>query len=265
MQTERRFPPETLIMLTLMILAATSVLYAPASKWTVASHEAGCTLSRSFSQNDSVADLSLTLDASGAAKFDIALEPSHAGLKSGPGHVALLPGGPTLDTKYFGSGSFTVAGRLSFVMRLDPTDMAKLSDAAGGPVNAMRIDAMGRNIVLSTGATRAAFAALNTCRALLLKSWGLDPAAVLPPPRVERDWFKGDAPFGPADSALIPNELFAVLSVSSDGRPVKCRFVAASRNPRSDVAACDALVAHARFAPAAGAGERSSVVKLAGL
>ncbi len=250
-------------MLILSILATTGAIFAPVGKWTVASHSTGCSLSRTFVQGDSNADLALTLDASGAGKADVALERGDAKFLSGVGHITLGPDGPALTTDYFGSGNFSVAGRVSFIMRLSTDQMALLT-SSGKSADSINIDAMNRKILLNTGVLFSALETLNKCRGLLLKSWDIDPSEILPPPKLEREWFGGDDVFGTAGRALVTSETFAILSVNAAGETFRCRMIVVSRNSRFDKAACNALVAHARFPVSTEPdAQRSSVVKLA--
>lgn len=237
---------------------------APSGKWTVASHEASCSLSRSFGEGRQTTDLVLSEDGSGAGLIDVALEPSAAAVKTGRGSIALLPNGPTFSADYLGSGSFSVAHRLSFIMRLGADDMARLSTAAAAStVTGVAIQAMDRQITLASGSLRGAMATLAKCRNLLLTSWDVDPAKVIPAPPVRRSWLGQDEKFGTTGRALVAPPVTVVLSVREDGTPDGCRTVRPGRDARSDRSACNALVAHARF-PAAppGSRERDSVLTL---
>lgn len=241
----------------------------PIDKWVLSYSEDSCRLARAFGTNDDkvilVMDqfmpagiLDLSLIGKRLGRFDSNHVPLIATF--GPG----LPAGQSRDaiTGTVGPDKTTIlmiGGRdlLNRPLVKGASDelfvTTKEQEAA---VTELHIDASARRLKLHTGSLASPLAAMRTCIADLVKTWGLDPAqqealSKRPVPTTSpTKWLTpNDYPKGPLAIGASAIVRFRIM-VGADGLPTKCAIQQATLSPEFTKLTCDLLMRRARFTPA---------------
>lgn len=122
-------------------------------------------------------------------------------------------------------------------------------------ITELRVAGTGLRFTLHTGSMAAPLAAMRTCTADLVKTWGLDPAEqealskrpepiTSPAKWLNSNDYPKDALFKGA-SAIVRFRMM----VGADGLPTKCVIQQATQSPEFTKLTCDLLMRRARFTP----------------
>lgn len=237
---------------------------APLGRWVVEGRagELDCVLSRDF--GDAAHPIGLAIRPSLAGRVTVLVSfqtKTLQRLRATTGKVTLLPAGLVVS----GDRSFKFAPDLereTMAVTFNPTRtqalLAGLVDAS-----AIGVEVGERNVLLSTGPTRAAATALAGCQAQLAQSLGANQAAFIHPASESAlEWVKPED-YPPSDRAALPaSRAVMLLTIERDGKPTACRAAVPSGHPASDEATCRALLRRAHYDPAPGSSPRHAVIRM---
>lgn len=176
-----------------------------------------------------------------------------------PVEVVLQPSDTVLEAETHGVSS---RGQAGFAIdNLGGAFLRKLAES-----NAIRIKISSRKAIdIPLEGAAGAVASLRSCEADMLRSWGLDAAAIQsqrePVKTVEStaSWFDSSDYPTKAIGARASGSVLARLKVWTDGRVNECWIVESSGNAALDAATCRILQTRGRFGPALDANGKPTV------
>jgi len=241
----------------------------PQEKWVLAYANDACRLVRAFGKDDGKVVLVIdqfmpggNLDLSLIGKRLARFEGSRTSLSTtfGPGLPVARPREALVGTVGPDKTTILMIGPRDLLNRLPDErgseDVLPITKEQEAAITELRIAGPALRLTLHTGSMAAPLAAMRTCTADLVKTWGLDPAQ-------QEALSKRPEPTTSAANWLNPNDypkdaLFKGASaivrfrmmVGVDGLPTKCVIQQATQSPEFTKLTCDLLMRRARFTPA---------------
>jgi hypothetical protein len=224
---------------------------APSGQWVVEGQDNMCALSHAYGEGKARVTLTVRPWPMGGTVDTLLFYPStDMEPGGGVGSVELAPSGSKLNGLVT---SYAVKGRNLRLAALSAPEVTR-DDLESAATISVTVDKRRAVSVAQSGA-KAAYAALDRCGDLLLKSLNIDPVAmkavVTPPAPVGAvgSWFKvADYP----QAAMAGNAQGAtsmLVTVGLDGRVAACVPFGRSGNLDIDKAACSAFTRRGRYTP----------------
>jgi len=243
------------------IAAEPPPVLAPSSKWQVDYAPNECRLIRIFGEGKDRTILQLSR-YDPVDRLEMLLAGPHipATDKRVPVSVATST---MADVPGIQAQGFASTGQIPATLRFRPDDdlpKAFRTDVAAGKPTIMRVNFVRRYAAqFDLGPMKGALAALDQCSDDLIKSWGLDPAALRQATRGPRPvgniatWFRpDDYPAGAANIGMAGAVIIRLL-IGADGRIGNCAVTKSGGDKLFQDATCQAATKRGSFEPAIGA------------
>ena len=235
-----------------LAVAAPSPPLEPASPWKLDYQASECSLSRTFGVGKQEVTLRM-VRGSGLDTFDMVITvKALPKLKNdAPASLKLLPQG--MEQKLNGIAVQLANLPDRFVGRLDAD--ARFLDQMTDAQQVELVVPEKLDVALALRGTRGALKALQTCHDDLLRSWGLDFAALRSAPdrpmaaSPREKWITGMDYPSQALREERSGTVIALLTVSDKGSARGCNIIASSKSSVLDTGACMTLLVRARFNP----------------
>lgn len=253
---------------SLQVQAKPPVMLEPSSKWHVVYDDDNCRLARVFGEGEAKVFLSFDqtspLSKLRPTIFGPPVKPligSTTGISAAFGESEkLVPVGRALPgTTGSDKQPSLILNPLDLLNRTSDGDTIDLPLPTSEQLDAIKhfkLARGGRMLVLHMGPMSKALAALSTCTADLVKSWGLDPAqqATLSqrpkPTESPGVWIRSaDYPTSALRGGKSASIAFR-LTIDATGKPSSCKIQKATDSPEFIKHTCDLLMRRARFSPA---------------
>jgi TonB family protein len=239
-----------LIAMVMALGAAESAAAAlsPTGKWNVEYADNMCLASRAFG----TASASIVFGVrpwprSKAAEIILITGEAPAKPVTGEGAMSLAPSGK-VTTGTFWSVSSPKTGQRVMQLRVTAEDLAQMAAATTVTITAGK-----QKVMVAPTAIPAVLAALKTCNANLMQSWGFDPHEddLIATEAKEKEHLSGDFYPAAAKAAGAQGTTTIIWTIGVDGRVNQCRVVATSGYAVLDQASCNE-VKTLRYTPAIG-------------
>jgi TonB family protein len=216
----------------------------PLGKWSVEYGNTSCTASRAFGDVRSPVVLALQPSENMIVYNLVLLERGDdKQVRQGLGSLALLPGGSENPTSWISAPVNPGVDRAT-KFHLPESFLSEVPQ-----MSAVRLKRDGRpSIQLATGSLEAPLRALKKCGTDLLRSWGVDPGALIQPAStVVPAFFQVDDYPIDAIRAHQQGVVVFALKINAAGRPQNCTIITSSGASPLDKTTCSVLMTRGRF------------------
>jgi len=249
-----------MVFATMLALAiAQSAPLTPSGKWTVDYQPTMCVAARQFGPAGNATYLAfqppVSMDTLAVKLFILAPNASGTGVERGRATITLQPSGQTEWVDYV-SWIPKRGGPRGYEMEADAAFMAQLEQSTGLSVNAGK-----ESVNFASGKMQRVLAAMATCNARLMRSWGVDTGAKAEAIGSPGDWFSYKDYPAAALRRSAQGRAVIIVTVDSDGKTKACRIAVTSGDPDLDRGTCDIAKRRGRYVRKNG-GERFAVYSI---
>ncbi len=245
-----------MIFATMLALAAIDAPLLPSGKWTVDYRSDSCVASRPFGPDAALVYLAfqpiLSPDMHKMRLSVLAPNNKGEGTGSGKAKITLQPSGAVTTVDY-DTQLIKISGLRGYEMIVDVDRLSQI-----GQSTEVSIDPGNQSFSFATGKLQSVIDAAAKCNGDLMRSWGVDPAALAEPTGNPGGWFSYDQYPAVALKKHASGRVIIALTINNEGRLKACRIAVTSGDPDLDRGTCDVAKSNARFVPKAG-GDRYSV------